>query len=231
VPVERDGSARFLVPANKPLLFQALDEHGFAFQTMRTVTYVHPGERVTCVGCHDHRRSAPLRKDLDLAALRRGPSPIEPGQLGGRPFSYVEVVQPVLDQHCTRCHGAEEPDGGIDLTGTPYQGFTKSYVSLMGDVDFWHLGTNPENAASALVPRFGGRNQIQITPPGGTYGALGSRLMKLLRAGHEDVELTADELRRLAAWIDLNAIFYGVSLPDDQARQLRGEVLPMVEIE
>ena len=33
------------------------------------------------------------------------------------------------------------------------------------------------------------------------------------------------------AWIDMNAIFYGVSLPEDQARQVRGEVLPMPEIE
>ena len=50
------------------------------------------------------------------------------------------------------------------------------------------------------------------------YGARGSRLMRLLRDGHEDVRLRDDDLRRLALWIDLNAIFYGVNLPDDQAR-------------
>jgi hypothetical protein len=231
VPVEADGSARFLVPAGKPILFQALDADGFAYQTMRTITYVQHGERVSCVGCHEHRMSAPLRTMSDLAALRRPPSRIDAGDLGGRPFSYVEVVQPILDKHCVRCHGAEEPDGGLDLTGTPEGGFTKSYVSLLSDVDFWGGGTNPENAAKALVPRFGGRNQIQVTPPGGTYGALGSRLIKLLRAGHEDVQLGPAELRRLAAWIDLNAIFYGVYLPEDQAAQLRGEVLPIPEIQ
>jgi hypothetical protein len=231
VPVEPDGSARFLLPAHKPVLFQALDEDGFAYQTMRTITYVHPGEKISCVGCHEPRRTTPPSHFANAAALLRAPSSIEPGALGGRPFSFVEVVQPVLDQHCVDCHGEHEPAGGIDLTGTPHQAFTRSYWALCGDIDFWHLGTNEENAAKAWVPRFGARNQVRITPPGGSYGARGSRLITLLRNGHHDVELNADELRRLAAWIDLNAIFYGVNLPEDQARQLRGERLPMPDIQ
>jgi hypothetical protein len=40
-----------------------------------------------------------------------------------------------------------------------------------------------------------------------------------------------DDFRRLAAWIDLNAIFYGVNAPEDQARQLRGEPIAMPEIQ
>jgi hypothetical protein len=231
VPVEADGSARFLVPAGKPLLFQALDQDGLAYQTMRTVTYVQPGERVSCVGCHENRRSTPTAPMTEFVALGRPPSTIDPGRLGSRPFSFVEVVQPILDEHCIRCHGAEDPDGGIDLTATPHAGFTKSYVALTGDVDFWSDGTNPENAVKALVPRFGGRNQIQVTPPGGVYGARGSRLMRLLREGHEDAALSADEFRSLGAWIDSNAIFYGVNLPEDQARQLRGEIVEMPEIQ
>jgi hypothetical protein len=63
------------------------------------------------------------------------------------------------------------------------------------------------------------------------YGGLGSRLIKLLRAGHEDVQLSDDEYRRLAAWIDLNAIFYGTYQPEEQARQLAGEPIGMPEIE
>ena len=102
---------------------------------------------------------------------------------------------------------------------------------MQDDRAFWHSGTNPENAAKYLVPRFGGRNQVQMTPPGGLYGARGSRLMKLLRDGHEGVKLGADEWRRLALWIDLNAIFYGVYLPADQERMRRGETLAMPEIQ
>jgi hypothetical protein len=75
------------------------------------------------------------------------------------------------------------------------------------------------------------RNQIQTTAPGGQIGARGSRLVKLLRDGHEKVQLTPEEMRRLATWIDLNAIFYGVYDPDSRARQLAGEAVAMPEIQ
>ncbi|MHB0956763.1 MAG: HzsA-related protein [Pirellulaceae bacterium] len=229
VPVEPDGSAHFVLPAMKPVLFQALDEHGFAYQTMRTLTYVQAGERVACIGCHESRLTSPLNQTA--IAFHRPASLIDPGPLGGRPFSFVEVVQPVLDKHCVRCHGPEKQDGQIDLSGTPRDGFSQSYWALCGDLDFWGPGTNPTNAATALVPRFGGRNQIQVTPPGGLYGARGSRLIKLLQAGHYDANLDPEELRRVAAWIDCNAIFYGVYLPEEQARQLRGEMLSMPDVQ
>jgi hypothetical protein len=215
VPVEPDGSARFMAPAKKLLLFQALGEDGFAYQTMRSVTYLQPGERVSCVGCHENRMTTPV--DVQIMALKRPPSQIDPGQLGGRPFSYVEVVQPVLDKQCVRCHGGEKTDGGLDLRGTPEGAFTHSYIALCGD--------------EARVPRFKARNQIQVTSPGGGKMALGSGLMKLLREGHEDVQLAPQELRRLAAWLDLNAIFYGTNVPESQARQLRGEIVAMPEFQ
>ena len=82
-----------------------------------------------------------------------------------------------------------------------------------------------------LVPRFVQRNVIQNTPPGGAYGARGSRLMKLLLDGHEEVDLGSDEIRRLAAWIDLNAIFYGVYDVESQARQLLGKQVQMPKIQ
>jgi len=165
-------------------------------------------------------------------AMQRPPSKIEPGPLGGRPFSYVEMVQPVWDKHCVECHApGKKQSGGIDLTGTPSRGFTQSYWALCGRDNFNGGGTNPQNAAKALVPRFGARNQVQVTLPGGMYGARGSRLIKLLRDGHENAKLGAEDLRRIAAWIDCNAIFYGVNLPEDQARQLRGESVPMPAIQ
>jgi len=232
VPVEPDGSARFRVPAGKLVLFQALDQNGFAYQTMRSATYVQPGERVSCVGCHEHKMTAPIRTYTDLMALTRPASQIDPGPWGGRPFSYVEVVQPVLDKHCVRCHGGEKTEADIVLTGEPFETYNRSYVTLMQDEKaFWHAGTNPQNAARFLVPRFGGRNQVQVTPPGGLYGARGSRLIRLLQEGHEDAKLDAGELERLSLWIDLNAIFYGVYLPEEQARQLRGEPIGMPDIQ
>ncbi len=229
VPIQSDGSARFYVPALKPLLFQALDQDGMAYQTMRTVTYVQPGERVACYGCHENRHSTP--RSRHVMAMLQPAREIEVGPLAGRPFSFMEVVQPVLDRHCVSCHNAQRHEGEIDLAGTPRDGFTQSYWTLCGDRNFWGTGTNLRNANEALVPRFGGRNQIEVTPPGGQYGARGSRLIKLLRAGHQDVRLSSQELQRLAAWIDCNAIFYGTYDPEQQARQLRGVALPMPNIQ
>jgi hypothetical protein len=223
VPIERDGSARFTVPAHKPLLFQVLDRDGYAYQTMRSVTYLQAGERVSCIGCHEARDVAPPHRSA--IALGRPPSLIDPGPLGGRPFSFAGDVQPILDRHCVRCHDGRTQK--LDLQGTPVRGFSQAYWSLCGGTDFTGEGTNPANAVKALVPRFGARNQIQVTPPGGMYGARGSRLLRLLRDGHYEITFSPEEVHRLAAWIDLNAVFYGTSDADEQARQLRGEPIAM----
>jgi len=224
-PVEEDGSVHLTVPARKPILFQLLDENGMACQTMRSLTYLQPGERVSCIGCHENRTDV-SQSTMPIAA-QRPPSEIVPKEYENEPFSYAKVVQPVLDKHCVRCHSGPDPKGKRDLTGEPFNGFTKSYWSLCGDKDFAGTNTNPETAAASLVPRFGMRNQVQVTPPGGLYGARGSRLIAMLSAGHSDVVLEKEELRRLAQWIDCNAIFYGTYLPQEQARQLRGETVPM----
>ncbi|MFA6563235.1 MAG: hypothetical protein WCV00_15095 [Verrucomicrobiia bacterium] len=230
VPVETDGSARFIVPAHKPILFQALDKDGFAYQTMRSTTYVQPGEKTSCVGCHEHRMSAPTKTRSVPLAMQRPPSRIEPGELGGRPFAFVEAIQPVLNKHCVKCHSGPDAKKGIVLTGEPQGGFTKSYISLCGDPT-----QNPKQRkqppADPLVPRFAQRNQIQMTPVGGVYGARGSRLMKMLSAGHNDVKLSDADLRRLAAWIDCNAVFYGSFDPAEQAKQLAGQPIAMPGIQ
>jgi hypothetical protein len=59
VPVESDGSAYFEAPVGKALYFQALDASGMAVQSMRSATYVHPGEQLTCQGCHEPRVNRP----------------------------------------------------------------------------------------------------------------------------------------------------------------------------
>ncbi|MDO4574175.1 MAG: hypothetical protein Q4D98_03060 [Planctomycetia bacterium] len=227
VPVEADGSANFIAPAQTPFLFQALDENGFAYQTMRTLTYLQPGEEIACVGCHEPRSAAvgasspyfnPTQAGSMPLAARRAPSKLDPGKLGGRPFSYAEMVQPIWNARCISCHGGD-PDNadfkkcGIDLTGAPDGAFNRSYVFLTKNASF--------------VPRFPLRNQIQVTEPGGRIGALGSGLIAFLKKGHYDVSLTPEEYATVATWIDLNAIFYGVTDPAQQKIQLQGRPIPM----
>ena len=239
VPVEADGSARFTLPAHKPVYFQALDADGFAIQSMRSITYVQPGETTACIGCHENRMTAPASRLAQ--ALLRPPSAIQPGPDGTRPFSYVRLVQPVLDQHCVQCHSGggavggaslpRVPAKGLDLTGAPHDGFTRSYWSLCGGLSFWHGGTNPKHAAEALVPRYGGWNPVHRTEPGGAYGARGSRLMKALLQCPGASRPPAEGLARLALWMDLNAVFYGAYDPAAQARQLKGEAVEMPDVQ
>ncbi len=213
VPVERDGSAFFRAPAGIPLSFQALDELGQAVQVMRSVAYLQPGESASCVGCHEPRTAAPAQRRAALA-MAREPSAIQPGPDGSNPLSYPILVQPVLDKHCVSCHNPKKADGGIVLTGQPQGHYTFSYNALAPRVPYSDWGGKPGD--------FRAVNSEPLSMPG-FFGARGSSLMKLLRAGHEKVALSPDDLERLATWMDANALFYGTFDPADQARQRRGE--------
>ena len=103
VPVEADGSASFRVPSGIPVFFQALDRQGLAVQTMRSLTYLQPGQTFSCIGCHESREAAPPVRAVSTA-LRHEPSKITPGPLGSWPLKYDELVQPVLDRSCVSCH-------------------------------------------------------------------------------------------------------------------------------
>ncbi|MHC4120565.1 MAG: HzsA-related protein, partial [Planctomycetota bacterium] len=92
VPVESDGSAYFEAPVGKAIYFQALDERGMAIQSMRSATYVHPGEQMTCLGCHEQKHQASNQPTAKPLALLRRPSKIRPDVDGSNPFNYVRLV-------------------------------------------------------------------------------------------------------------------------------------------
>jgi cytochrome c553 len=209
VPVEPDGSAYFRAPAGIALAFQALDERGLAVQTMRSLTYLQPGEQAGCVGCHEHRATAPTARTASLAG-QRPPSTITPGPDGSKPFNYAILAQPILDKHCVRCHGGAKLDGGVDLTGTPAGEFTRSYLAMAPRVPFSEWKGSPQ------------ANFEPLTYPN-RFGARASRLTQLLLQGHEGVTLSGEERERAATWMDTNALFYGTFTPEDQERQRRGE--------
>lgn len=197
VPVESDGSAAFWVPARKEIAFQALDANGVSVQIMRSGTYLQPGERVTCVGCHEKRTQAPPARSP--IALRRSPSVIAPGPDGSRPFSYAILVQPVLDRNCVSCHGAVRPSGGVNLTGTPEGRYTASYNSLAPRVPTSDMG----NAEALSTPR--------------RFGSGASPVMQMLLTGHHGVKLARADIERISTWMDASALFYGTF---DTSRQL-----------
>jgi hypothetical protein len=213
VPVEADGSAYFEAPVGKSIYFQALDAMGMAVQSMRSSTYVHPGEQLNCQGCHERKHTPPpLPPSLPLA-LRRAPSPIQPEPEGSRPFSYVRLVQPVLDRHCVECHRQEE---ALDLSGTiegPH-GFSRSYTNLASSFGFYYDSTNGSMHRA-------GRGGVRTEP--GRFGARAARLIGYLDAEHYGVSLSDDEYRRIIVWLDANSDFLGAY--EDVEAQQRGEVV------
>ena len=202
MPVRADGSACFVVPADKNIFFQALDADYMEVQRMRTFVNFQPGETRGCIGCHQTRAAAPPPRD-PLAwrepPVRPGP---QPGDTVPRPLYFPTDVQPILDRHCVRCHGAERSDGGLDLSGAPTQFFSRSYENIM------------RRPLVACIQEFIGPDRhaqtTNVTPlPPRALGARASRLMTVLLAGHYDVRLSLDERVRLATWLDANAPYYG----------------------
>jgi len=226
VPVESDGSAYFVAPARKELFFQALDAEGLAVQTMRSGTQFMPGEKTTCLGCHEPRHSAGTAVNPGAPlAMRRAPSRLKPDVDGTNPFSYPRLVQPVLDLHCVKCH-AKDPaktsrmDAGLvkhktrgwmNIPTTYYA----SYLSLAPKYGTWRYS----NASAGP-----GMNKDLMSTPG-KVGARVSKLYEMLRKGHHKVKLSKEEMHRITVWLDSYCPFYGVYETKAGQAQLRGEVV------
>ncbi len=213
VPVEADGSAYFEAPAGKLVYFQALDERGMAVQSMRSGTYVHPGERLTCQGCHERKHSPPSMPPTVPAALRRAPSRIEADVDGSCPLSYARLVQPVLDRHCVGCHQEQK---AIDLAGALEEkhGWTRSYANLAAKYGFYYHVSN----GSINSGVHGGSRTIP-----GKFGARASKLLKYLDEQHYGVSLAEEDFHRLTLWLDCNSEFYGAYHSIEA--QARGEMV------
>jgi hypothetical protein len=103
--VHEDGSALFSVPARTPVYFQALDERGYAIQTMRSWSTLQPGEFFGCVGCHEPKNAAVAAVGYSGSqALKAGVQSLEPFYGPPRGFSFPKEIQPILDRHCVKCH-------------------------------------------------------------------------------------------------------------------------------
>jgi formylglycine-generating enzyme required for sulfatase activity len=208
VPVEPDGSAKFIVPANMPLAVQPLDEEGRALQLMRSWMTAMPGEVLQCNGCHESRNDAPVTKTT--LAVNQPPAAIEPwyGQLRG--FDYSREVQPVIDRYCIGCHNGEPMEDGAVT------------INLRGDVmvnDFKMVtagnGGNRGGRFSvgyAELHRFVRRSGIEsdmhlLTPM--EFHAGTTELVQMLEKGHHGVRLDAESWDRLITWIDMNCPYHG----------------------
>jgi formylglycine-generating enzyme required for sulfatase activity len=211
VPVQTDGSVKFQMPANTPLMFQPLDEKGQALQLMRTWITAMPGETMSCAGCHEDPGVAPMRRasKASLAA----PDRITPWHGPERGFSFVREVQPVLDKYCVGCHGSTEltagdgtrtnrPSfkGGVPLTGWSTQMAGNWRSGGKFTVAYWEL--------QRYVRRPGIESDRGIFTPLEFHFST-TELGQLLRKGHHGVQLDTESFNRLVTWADENAPFHG----------------------
>jgi hypothetical protein len=206
VPVESDGSAYFRVPVDTAVYFQALDEKHMELRRMRSHVTFQPGEVRGCVGCHESRPKTPLsRWPARMATSREPDTPKPPPWGAGKLLGYEWLIQPILDRHCVRCHGEDQPEGGIDLGAARAEdGFCQSFRTLFGK------GADPKRAASVWVSVSNRFDGSAISQPK-QFGSHKSRLVEVLlkdKLHKKEARLSGDEWLSLVAWIDANAPYY-----------------------
>ncbi|MBR03195.1 MAG: hypothetical protein CL394_07715 [Acidiferrobacteraceae bacterium] len=228
--VAEDGSSAFKVPSEVPIYFMALDGEGRAVQRMRSFTHMMPGEVQGCVGCHSDRNSAtPL--STGHMTMRGTPQELKSPDWGVKGFSYPEVVQPVLNRNCVKCHNEREQPGDVDLTGDKTDFFNVSYDILarkgtQGEMNWRNHGSpsgRKYDHVRGMSPytewiwtiNGAGHNILDIQPR--RWGSPASQLAEIIRTGHPDkdgkprVDVPDADRRRVFLWIDLNVPYYGTS--------------------
>ena len=185
VPVEEAASVIFKIPANTPVSIQPLDKDGVAVQWMRSWLTGQPGEIVSCVGCHEDQNQIVIPKRV--IASQKAPHALTPPEGGTRSFTFDLEVQPILDRACIACHNGEGK--AFDLRGGKKdgRGYGTSYLNL-----------------HPYVHRQGGEGDMVVLYPY-EYHPNTSELVRLLKKGHYNVQLTDAEWRKIYNWIDYNA--------------------------
>ena len=131
-------------------------------------------------------------------------------------FSYVQKIQPIFDRHCVSCHNAKESKKSkISLTGERVKpdaiklmgagrvdnkrSYTQSYVAIT-------TSGNPDN--NPWMKWLKPRSRAVMLPPYHT-GSSKSKIMAYFESSHYDVNVSENEKRTFACWLDLLVPFCG----------------------
>ena len=216
VPVAEDGSVHFKMPAGVPFYMQALDQNGLCVQNMRSGTFVHPGETLGCIGCHESKNISPKSMGGKVPiAVARPASPIKPEAEGSYPLTFARLVQPVVNAKCLACHEKNVGRKAPSLRGDKFgkYGWSQAFHTLRK----YAWGKSGGNGA---LHRKNGNRSYSIP---GKDGARASKLYARLVKGHHGLKLTPSQMRRITLWIDCNSTFYGAYF--DIEKQARGQIV------
>jgi len=198
VPIEADGSAYFTAPALRNISFNVLDADGKMLMRMGSDIQVMPGERTSCVGCHENRQGGktPVHRSRVALAAKREPSvPKMPNWGTNGIIDFPKVVQPVLDKYCAKCHTGSQPKGGVDLSNDKTRFFSVAYDNLV-DRGMVHF-----------------TNVFALDHDGNSPKSLGSYVSKINThidtAKHCGKTIPLADRQRIYTWIDANVPYYG----------------------
>lgn len=202
VPVNPDGSAFFKVPSGMALQLQVLDENGMAMLTEKSFFYLQPGEKRSCIGCHEPERISPGMAAAS-AMPRDAPQALRPSAgpqyKGG--LSFMRTVQPVLDRYCIRCHGLDKTEKDVNLVHDGQMTWPRSFRALVmrGDHRVGDKGYMGDHKNISRPFRFfAHRNKVS----------------HMLLGNHGKTNMDRDSFMRIIEWMDLNAQCYGDLFPN-----------------
>jgi len=209
VPIEKDGSASFKIPANTPIGILPLDKDGKALQIMRSWFVGMPGEVVSCIGCHEDLNETPA-PSINIAASKQ-PTPLKNWEDDVHGFSYPLEIQPILNRNCVKCHNNKTTYKGkplFSLKGDPYP---KAWYSVMKGKQNKQLGgkfSTSYNYLHRYVRRPGIESDMHLLTAM-EFHADQTELVQILKKGHHGIKLTPQESKKIYTWIDLNAPYHG----------------------
>ena len=163
--------------------------------------------------------------------MKAKPQDLEPFYGPARGFSFAREIQPLLNRRCISCH--DDRDRRIDWDepfvenkATPAEGhafslldtpnhdptamryWSDSYLALTraGHPERWK--DSIQGQPNRLVSWITAQSGPSMLPPA-SAGSGRSGLCEMLAEGHAGLELTQEELDRIACWIDLGVPYGG----------------------
>jgi len=213
VPVSEDGSAVFKVPANVSLQVQILDKNGMAILTEKSLFYMQPGERRSCVGCHEPVGTTPPMKTVAKMS-RMKPVDITPSAgpqyRGG--MSFARTVQPVLDRYCIKCHGLEKTEKKVNLMYVKTGRYPTSLMEIVsrGDHRIGDKGFSTGKYKGTDVT-------YNISHPRHFFAWSNSVAQKLANGDKHHkklIDIDRESYMRIIEWLDLNGQCFGDLFPN-----------------
>jgi hypothetical protein len=241
LPIEKDGSICMKIPAGAAVSFQMLDEKKQCIHVMRSFTGVMPGEVRGCFGCHESKlstRGNPAAMSNSIAIRKGAQKPVEPPWGYKTSISYARFVQPVLDKNCAKCHNdpKHKAYAKLNMTLRPSKHgwrtrvntrpddvspFTEPYYTLVGGGQGWGGRQHKKTLSGVYIvesynDRDGNGSDLKTLPPYSAFSPVSTLIKNASSGKHHKVKVSAEDLEKLVAWVDLNGPYLG----DEEIRKM-----------